>query len=130
MTRVLVVDDEEDIREALGNVLVDAGHEVVPAANGEDALAYLLGAAATLPDVILLDLRMPVMDGITFLASLRRLPETRKRDIPVVVMTAGDEGLAVGHHHEPVRGANASIPKPFGISALLEVVESWSTPSR
>src|SRR5215510_8699670 len=62
--RVLVVDDDQDIRDALCELLRDEGYEAIAVANGEEALTYLKGG--NLPCVILLDLMMPVMDGWEF----------------------------------------------------------------
>lgn len=83
---ILLVDDDPDIREALAMVLEIAGHTVVAASNGAQALELL--RRTPLPRVILLDLMMPVMDGLTFLREARANPAWR--DIPVVVMTAKD----------------------------------------
>ena len=81
--RVLVVDDDASIRELLSTALEDDGYEVVPARNGEDALSV---CERWRPDVIVLDLMMPVMDGWTF---AKRLHETD--DIPIVVLSAAND---------------------------------------
>jgi CheY-like chemotaxis protein len=80
---VLVVDDEEDIREYLSTVLEDAGFNVVTAADGEEALKRVETAV---PDFISLDLVMPRKSGLKFLYDIRRRQEWR--NIPVVVVTA------------------------------------------
>lgn len=80
---ILVVDDEEDIRDYLSTVLEDAGFNVVTAADGEEALGRVETAV---PDFISLDLVMPRKSGIKFLYDMRRRQEWR--DIPVVVVTA------------------------------------------
>jgi CheY-like chemotaxis protein len=82
--QVLIVDDDRDIREVLGELLVDEGFNVEAAWNGETALARL--EAGFRPDVIVLDLMMPVMDGLTFRAV--QLGNQRLRDIPVIGLTA------------------------------------------
>ncbi len=82
-TRVLVVDDDESIREIIERTLTSAGYSVETAENGLDGLAALEGA---LPDLIVLDLMMPEMDGFQFLDHLKQKPQ--HRDIPVVVATA------------------------------------------
>jgi CheY-like chemotaxis protein len=83
-TRVLIVDDDREIREVLGELLRDEGFSVEAAWNGETALARL--RAGFQPDVIVLDLMMPVMDGLTFRALQRSQPALA--DIPIVGLTA------------------------------------------
>ena len=82
---VLVVDDDPDARARLRIVLQRSGWSVVEAANGQEALDIVSHAV---PQLILLDLTMPVMDGFTFLHALREMPDCR--DVPVVVLTARD----------------------------------------
>ncbi len=82
-TRVLVVDDERGIRELLGDILGNAGFDVIQAASGS---AGLQQAWREGPDVIVLDLIMPNMDGFEVLTQLRRSPSTQ--DVPVVLLTA------------------------------------------
>src|SRR5687768_7389253 len=81
---VLLVEDDSDIRETVGEVLGDHGYRVVTAGHGADALAQLRDGAR--PDVILLDLMMPVMDGAAFRSEQKADPELAA--IPVIVMTA------------------------------------------
>lgn len=83
MADILVVDDEPILRQLFERVLAHEGHRVRLAANGRDALASL---GEGVPDLILLDLQMPTMDGTTFLRHLRRVPEWSK--LPVIVMSA------------------------------------------
>ena len=87
MRRILIVDDNEDMRMMLGNFLSLAGHETVFAANGWEALLTL---EHTPVDLILLDLMMPGMDGQTFLRILRE--GQRQRHLPVIIVTALDYG--------------------------------------
>ncbi len=82
---VLIVDDDPVMREMTGRLLTTAGWDVTEAANGRDALARL---AEQPPSVIVLDLLMPELDGLTFVMELRNSPEWR--DIPVVIVTAKD----------------------------------------
>ena len=91
-TRVLVVDDEVSARSGLEKLLGQSGFEVVTAADG--ALA-LTAAAETAPDVVVTDLRMPNMDGMTLLAKLRE----QDPSLPVIVTTAfGEVDTAVEAH--------------------------------
>ncbi len=83
MPTILVVDDHEEIREALAEILEEEGHEVLQAVDGLDALDMV---AAALPDVILLDIAMPGMDGLETLQRLKDRPESSK--LPVIMVTA------------------------------------------
>ena len=83
MARVLVVDDDDDIRDALSVILEADGHEVLQAVDGLQALLLI---ADKRPDAMVLDIRMPRLDGIEVLRALRAVPPTR--DLPVVVVTA------------------------------------------
>jgi CheY-like chemotaxis protein len=83
MATILIVDDEPIIRELFQRVLEHEGHTIVTAGNGREALEEV---RHQVPDLILLDLNMPLMDGISFLRLLRRHMDWRK--IPVVVMSA------------------------------------------
>ena len=83
MTRILVAEDEKRIRELLVDILVDAGYEVIAS---EDGGAALENARDGRPDLILLDVMMPVMDGFAVLEGLRESPLTDK--IPVIMLTA------------------------------------------
>ena len=105
-SQVLVVDDDADCRDVLCQVLEDEGYRVEGAANGEDALLSLREGAR--PCLILLDLRMPVMDGVAFRQVQRRDPDLA--DIPVVIMTAlGDPALE----------GERVLKKPIDLNALL-----------
>jgi len=113
--RVLVVEDDNDLRRFLVDALVDEGHDVREAAGGADALAIL---ASWMPDLILLDISMPGMDGRTFRARQLRLPPPASQ-VPVVVVTG------VHHYADLVAelGAAALLRKPFDLDALLALVE-------
>lgn len=112
--RILVVDDEEDVRTFLLAVIADAGAEICEAADGDEALAV---ASALHPDLITLDLSMPGHDGIQVFAELRRTPETR--DIPVCVVTGHPEFRKVIYDRacEPPEGFMA---KPVDPEELVE----------
>lgn len=84
MKRVLVIDDEENIRLLYKEELADEGYEVSVAASAQEALAKI---EAERPDLITLDIRMPGVDGIEFLRLLRE----RDRDLPVIIVTAYGE---------------------------------------
>jgi CheY-like chemotaxis protein len=107
--QALVVDDDDDLREALCEALVDEGYEASGAADGEQALAMIRRRA---PDVILLDLMMPNMNGWEFCAELGRDPELSK--IPVIVMTAASN---VPRRDDLMSAAH--LRKPFALSDLF-----------
>lgn len=110
--RVLIVDDEPDIRATVSAMLEIEGYAVAEAANGADALHRVEEQA---PDVILLDMRMPVLDGWGFAAELRR----RGHRIPIVVMTAARDAA----HWAAEIAASAYVAKPFGFDDLISAVE-------
>jgi CheY-like chemotaxis protein len=116
-TTVLVVDDHDDIRTLVAEVLEDEGYEVVSASNGQQALSYLR-TCKQLPTLILLDLMMPVMDGWRFLAEQKRSPSLR--DVPVVILSAHLHS----HSLSDLQPA-AFLPKPFGSAALLALVAQF-----
>jgi CheY-like chemotaxis protein len=100
--RVLVVEDEHELRELIARWLETRGYQVVEAADGRDAVELL--EAGFEPDVILLDLTMPRMDGRAFLEWLRAKPAHENR--PVIVASAYLED-------EPPLGADRTFAKPF-----------------
>ena len=89
---VMVVDDDDEIREALADVLTDEGYEVVGARDGQQALQFV--RAGRRPNAILLDLWMPVMDGWQLRHEL--LSDSKLSDIPVIVLTAVRDQRAQG----------------------------------
>lgn len=112
--KLLLVEDDPDLREALCQLLNDSGYDVVCAENGREALEYLAGAPP--PCVVLLDLMMPVMNGWEFRAEQSK--NDRISDIPVVVVTADGradlKALALG--------VDDYLRKPIQIDRLLDVV--------
>jgi CheY-like chemotaxis protein len=117
---VLVVEDEAPLRELVRQALEDEGCAVATAADGAAALAHLrrARAAGEAPDVILLDMQMPGLDGWGFAAAYRREPPPRA---PVVVMTAAPDARAA-RRWAAEAGAAACLPKPFDLEAFLTVV--------
>lgn len=108
-TCILVIEDEPSIRSFLRTLLRDEGYRVETAIDGLDALQQL-GCA---PDLILLDLHMPVMDGYEFLGRFRNL--TSQSRTPVLVVSANTNG-------SPIDGAQGVLPKPFEVATLLDRV--------
>ena len=119
--RVLVVEDEEDLASLVELNLQLSGYEVDTAANGRVALDRI---DVDQPDVVLLDVMMPVLDGWQVLRSLKGDPATE--DIPVVMLTALSEerDLIRGH----LQGAVRYVTKPFEMRALLETVHDALQP--
>ncbi|HUM11104.1 MAG TPA: response regulator [Myxococcaceae bacterium] len=113
--RVLLVEDDSAIREALAEVLVEMGFRVLAASDGLEGLS--LAAEQQEPCPILLDWRMPVLDGPAFLVRLRELP--RGREFPVILSTADPSATyaAVG---DQVAGV---LSKPFDLDALVAALD-------
>jgi two-component system chemotaxis response regulator CheY len=106
---VLVIDDDPDLLEVTRFVLEGEGLRVETARNGQEALERL--HAGTLPDLVLLDLMMPVMNGWMFLEAVAKVPSFR--EIPIVVLTAAEP--------EGIPGAVEILRKPVELGVLLEV---------
>jgi CheY-like chemotaxis protein len=107
--RVLVVDDEPDLRFMLRRIFTQAGHEVTEAGNGAVALA---AARQSPPDLVVTDIMMPVMGGVELIRALRADPVTAS--IPILSVS-GDWRLAVD--------ADAAVAKPYLCAELLAVAE-------
>lgn len=126
---VLVVDDYDEVREMTKHALELSGYSVIEASGGEEALEL---ARRLLPDLILMDLSMPGLDGFTVIHRLRRL--IGLRDVPIIVFSA--------HTAQEIRadvlaaGCRDFIPKPVDLKKLLAVVRrhieaapEWSEPT-
>ncbi len=120
MPRILVVENEPDIRRLLVFVLERAGHEVASAEHGAEALRHLRHLP---PDLLLLDLERPVMDGRTLLAEMRRTAAWQ--DIPVVLVSVRPDTAAVAKE----LGAVGHLIKPIRSGELRDLVQRvTSTP--
>ena len=112
---ILVVEDQEDNRQILRDLLGTAGFDLIEAENGEQALAALTKQR---PDLILMDIQLPVMDGYEATRRIRTTPEMK--DIPIIAVTSyaltGDEAKALA------AGCNAYVTKPFSPRVLLAKV--------
>jgi len=117
MCKILVVDDEMDIREILRVTLCGLGHEVHEAENGHVALDVLANEAEDPPCIMLVDLRMPVMDGWDLMAALRA--GTRSKSIPVIVFSASIQNDSP----KPLLRAHAYWPKPPPLDELERIHE-------
>lgn len=112
---VLVVDDDPDIRDAVGDCLREEGYDVHTAEDGRAALDRL--EFGLRPAVILLDLMMPVLNGFDVLRALRAAPDWQ--GIPVVVVSANQ-----GYEAQDLEGAFKIIRKPVQLEKLLSTIES------
>ena len=110
--RILVVEDHAPTRMALSRLIRQAGAEVVTARDGEEGLGYLLTQHF---DVLLTDLRMPVMDGFELVHHCVRLPETHR---PQRIIAISGEYEAGALHNSAV----AFLPKPFQLDKLLDML--------
>lgn len=118
-TKILTVDDSPTMRKMLAFTLQNAGYEVLQAENGQEGLD-VLGENAV--DVIITDINMPVMDGITFIEKLRE--DKTRAATPVLILTteSSDDMKAKGR----AVGATGWIVKPFDPAKLVEVVRRVS----
>src|SRR3954454_21968083 len=111
-SRVLIVEDHAPTRLAMSKLLRDAGAEVVTARDGEEGLGYLLTQRF---DVLLTDLRMPVMDGFELLHHCQKLPDSHRPSRIIAISGEYEAGALRG---QPVQ----FLAKPFNIDALLEML--------
>jgi CheY-like chemotaxis protein len=115
MARILIVDDDLGIRALLAEILGTEGYEILQAANGAQAVEL---ARAEQPDLILMDLMMPVLDGAEAMTILKRDPRTG--NIRIIAMSAGRHR----RHQVDDRLADSFLAKPFELDALLDDV-AW-----
>jgi CheY-like chemotaxis protein len=115
---VLIVEDDPDIQQVFAETLEWAGHSVRVAGHGQHALDLL--ANDFRPQLILLDIAMPVMDGLTFLDRRRSIPELM--NIPVIVISATAE--------PPIQGALGVFRKPMDPIDLIAALQKYSTSLR
>jgi two-component system cell cycle response regulator DivK len=116
--RILVVEDQEDNRQILRDLLETTGFELVEAGDGVQAVAAV---AAQRPDLILMDIQLPLMDGYEAIRRIRADPANGK--IPIIAVTSyalgGDEAKARG------AGCDAYVPKPYSPRELLAKIREY-----
>jgi DNA-binding response OmpR family regulator len=117
---VLVVDDDPDVRDTIGIHLRNAGYEVRTAKHGIEGGYAVLRKR---PDLMILDVQMPYMNGFELLAALRSDEETST--IPVIMVTTEDEW----HERGNTLGADCYVSKPIYADKLLELVAAYITPA-
>lgn len=114
---ILIVEDDESIRETLQAVLELEGHDVLTAENGQEGLNLL--ATHPKPCLILLDLMMPVMNGWEFAATIEK--DAKLASIPVIIVSAyNDKATNIK--------SIASLKKPIDLRSLNETIKKWCTP--
>lgn len=121
MATVLIVEDEFSIADLLEMVLTDEGYRVLMAGNGRQGLQRL--AEGPLPDLVISDYMMPVLDGAGMLQVMR--DTEAQRDIPCIVMSSMPEANV----RERIEGYAAFVRKPFDLAAMVQLVATvLSTP--
>jgi CheY-like chemotaxis protein len=110
---ILIVDDEAGILEVLEFILIDAGFAVKSALNGQDALAVLQG---TIPDLVILDYMMPILDGSSVINAMRA--DQKYSSIPIILTSALDEVTI----RKRCGGYQAFLRKPYKTERLLEEI--------
>ena len=115
LRKVLIVDDAVSMRQMVSFTLKQGGYEVVEAEHGQDALSKLQSNAV---DLIITDLNMPVMDGITLIQNVRKMPSMKSK--PILMLTT--EGLAAKKEQGKAAGATGWIVKPFDPDKLLQTL--------
>jgi len=117
MARILIVEDDGDLQQMLSIALNQEGYEVHYAFNGKEGYEKILGVQ---PDVILLDLMMPVLNGVEVIKLVTT--NTLVRDIPIIVMTAHGDKADMLEHSIKAQGVRAYIRKPFELQDMRATV--------
>ncbi|MES2760871.1 MAG: response regulator [Bacteroidota bacterium] len=114
---ILIIDDSESIREVVANGLEQSGYNVIKGVNGADGLACLEKAESV--DLVITDLNMPVMDGISFLKAVRK--DVKYKYLPIIILTT--ESQEQKKQEAKNAGATGWIIKPFSKEKLLTVIK-------
>ena len=118
MRTILVVDDSETIRNFVKIYLMNSGCEFLEAEDGERALTL---ARLMSLDLIIADVKMPIMDGFAMVAAMRKDPDVKSKGVPIILLTA-EKGPLLRTHTLAV-GANAFLAKPIDAEKLRELVK-------
>ncbi|MCP4449244.1 MAG: response regulator [Myxococcales bacterium] len=116
MAQILVIDDSATMRQLLSTTLVEAGHQVVLAKDGMEALAIAQGST---PEVVMTDINMPRMDGLTLIKKLRAMPAYKR--IPIIVLTTEIDSKK--KQIAKMAGATGWVTKPFDPPKLLAAIK-------
>jgi two-component system, sensor histidine kinase and response regulator len=119
MLRILIVDDNQTNRQLLIDMLLPLGYEMQQAENGQQALDMVEESS---PSVVLMDISMPVMDGITATRHIRKMPGHEK--LPVIAVTAYARDVYEDEAMDA--GCNAYLTKPLDIDLLYSLVEEYA----
>ncbi len=114
---VLIIDDSESIREVISSGLEQSGYNVIKGINGEDGLDCLHATESV--DLVITDLNMPVMDGISFLKAVRS--DAKYKYLPIIILTT--ESQEQKKQEAKNAGATGWIIKPFSNEKLLAVIK-------
>ena len=114
---VLVVDDSPTMRQMVAFTLTSAGYQVVEAGNGKEAVGKVNGGAK--PDLVVTDLNMPEMDGITLIKEIRKMPALKFTPILMLTTEASDDKKKAGQ----AAGATGWIVKPFNTEQMMAVIK-------
>ena len=114
---VLVVDDSPTMRQMVAFTLTSAGYQVVEAGNGKEAVGKVNGGAK--PDLVVTDLNMPEMDGITLIKEIRKMPALKFTPILMLTTEAADDKKKAGQ----AAGATGWIVKPFNPEQMMAVIK-------
>ncbi len=120
LKKILIVEDEEGIRAFVKAYLESEGFKVLEASHGKEGLEVL---SKEIPDLIISDIMMPVMDGIEFFKELRKIPEAK--DVPVIMLTVKDEFSDIKYAY--LLGVEEYITKPFDPSLLVNRIRQVFT---
>jgi two-component system cell cycle response regulator DivK len=116
--RILVIEDQEDNRQILRDLLGNAGFDMIEAADGQEGVA---AATKERPDLILMDIQLPIMDGYEATRRIKAIPELKA--IPIIAVTSyalsGDEAKAMA------AGCDAYVTKPYSPRQLLAKVKEY-----
>lgn len=118
---ILIVDDSISFRQVVGIALKDAGYDVIQACDGKDALGKLDGKKINL---IISDVNMPVMDGLSFVKAAKQLPAYKYTPVIMLTTEAGEDKKAEGK----AAGVRAWVVKPFQPPVLLDAVSKLILP--
>lgn len=113
----LIVDDSRVVRKVSRRIVESLGYSVIEAENGEEALAR---CRASMPDLVITDWNMPVMEGIEFVATLRRIPADRQPKVVFCTTNGGAKDI----HKGIEAGADEYVIKPFAEEALLSKLQA------
>lgn len=121
MSRILIIEDDNEVREYLESVLSRAGYDVIPASNGKEGLALFREEPA---DLVVTDIIMPEKDGIETIMDLRRINSNLK----VIAMSGGGRSEPENYlHSAKLLGANRTMKKPFTNQEMLDTIKELLT---